>query len=54
MPITVESAVAALGSVVDPYTQRPLADVKLVRDVEVEGDSVSLAVDLTSPADPHK
>src|SRR5262245_31699525 len=54
MPITIESAVAALANVVHPETKRPLGDVDLVRDGAVTGDAVSLSVDLATPGDPQK
>lgn len=52
MPITVEAAVEAAASVLEPTVRRPLTDLRMVRDVTVEGDAVRLAVDLLVPGDP--
>jgi ATP-binding protein involved in chromosome partitioning len=54
MPITAESAWAALRTVDDPELERPLADAGMIRDVMVDGDAVSLTLDLTTPACPYK
>lgn len=47
MPITKDAALAALGKVVAPDLQRPLTDLGRVRDLSIEGDVVSLTVELT-------
>ncbi len=52
MPITVETAVEAAASVLEPTVRRPLTELRMVRDVAVEGDTVRLAVDLLVPGDP--
>ena len=54
MPLTIESASAALGTVLDPELQRSLNDVGMVRDLSVEGDTASLTVDLISPSASYK
>jgi ATP-binding protein involved in chromosome partitioning len=54
MPFTLESASAALGTVLDPELQRSLNDVGMVRDLSVEGDAASLTVDLISPSASYK
>lgn len=48
MPISQDAALAALGTVVAPDFQRPLTDLGRVRDVSIEGETVSLTVELTS------
>ncbi|MFS8065239.1 MAG: Mrp/NBP35 family ATP-binding protein [Byssovorax sp.] len=54
MPITLESASAALGTVLDPELQRSLNDVGMVRDLSVDGDTAELTVDLISPSATYK
>ncbi|MDI1481930.1 Mrp/NBP35 family ATP-binding protein [Polyangium sp. y55x31] len=54
MAITVESAKSALGKVEDPELSRPLVDVGMLGDVNVEGDNVTVGVTLTTPACPYK
>ena len=44
----------ALSRVMEPDLQRGLVAARLVRDVRVDGDNVSLTVVLTSPASPHR
>ena len=44
----------ALARVIEPDLQRGLVAARLVRDVRVDGDNVSLTVVLTSPASPHR
>lgn len=48
MPITKEAALTALATVIAPDFQRPITELARVRDVAVEGDAVSLTVELTS------
>ncbi len=54
MPVNEAAALAALSTVNDPEIKRPLADLGMLRDVVVDGDNVSLTVDLTTPACPLK
>ena len=54
MPITLESASAALGTVLDPELQRSLNDVGIVRDLSIDGDTAELTVDLISPSASYK
>jgi ATP-binding protein involved in chromosome partitioning len=54
MPITAETAFVALGNVLDPELDRPLKDLGMIKDLAVDGDSVSLTVELTTPACPEK
>jgi ATP-binding protein involved in chromosome partitioning len=54
MSVSLESVHAALAGVVDPEIGRPLAELGMIRDVKVEGDAVSLGVDLTTHACPLK
>src|SRR3712207_5205988 len=48
MPITAESALAALEKVDDPELHRPLSQ-GMVKDLAVQGDDVSLTVELMTP-----
>ena len=50
MSITVEAASAALQSVVDPNTGRDLISSRSARNLRVEGDDVSVDVELGYPA----
>lgn len=50
MSITVEAATAALQSVVDPNTGRDLISSRSARNLRVEGDDVSVDVELGYPA----
>ena len=47
MPVTVDDVIAALRPVEDPELHRSIVDLDMVRDVDVDGDSVSLEVTLT-------
>jgi ATP-binding protein involved in chromosome partitioning len=47
MPVTVDDVIAALRPVEDPELHRSIVDLDMVRDVEVDGDRVSLEVTLT-------
>ncbi len=48
MPITKDAALAALATVIAPDLQRPITDLGRVRELSVEGEAVSLTVELTS------
>ncbi len=50
MPITVESATAALAAVVDPNTGRDLVSSRSARNIRVEGADVSVDIELGYPA----
>jgi ATP-binding protein involved in chromosome partitioning len=54
MTLTIESAQAALAKVQDPDLHRSLTELGMVRDLAVEGDAVSLTVELTTAACPLK
>jgi len=54
MSVTVEAVHAALSKVHDPEIKRPLTELGMVRDITVDGDAVSLGVDLTTAACPLK
>jgi ATP-binding protein involved in chromosome partitioning len=54
MALTIESAHHILATVDDPEIGRPLTDLGMVRDLAVDGDTVSLGVDLTTPVCPKK
>ncbi|MSO87435.1 MAG: iron-sulfur cluster carrier protein ApbC [Acidimicrobiia bacterium] len=47
MSITVDAVIAALRPVEDPELHRSIVDLDMVRNVEVDGDSVALEVTLT-------
>ncbi|HCX33931.1 MAG TPA: iron-sulfur cluster carrier protein ApbC [Rhodocyclaceae bacterium] len=50
MSISIEQVNAALGVLVDPNTERDLVSSRAARNVKVEGDDVSLDVELGYPA----
>ncbi|MBM4356489.1 MAG: Mrp/NBP35 family ATP-binding protein [Deltaproteobacteria bacterium] len=54
MSLTLEAVHQSLASVIDPEIGRPLAELGMIRDVTVDGDVVSLGVDLTTHACPLK
>jgi ATP-binding protein involved in chromosome partitioning len=54
MSITLEAVNAALAKVLDPEIQRPLTELGMVREVQIEGDTVALTVELTTAACPLK
>ena len=54
MPITAESAHAALETVQDPELSRSLVDLGMVQHLAVQDGAVSLTVRLTTPACPLK
>jgi ATP-binding protein involved in chromosome partitioning len=54
MALTPEAVRAALAKVEDPEIHRPLLELGMVRDIAVDGDRVSLGVDLTTAACPLK
>jgi ATP-binding protein involved in chromosome partitioning len=49
-PLTRESALEALNALTDPLTGKPLGELKLVRDVAVEGTTVRATIEVASPA----
>ncbi len=50
--ISSESVLAALGKVQEPELHRDLVALKMIRDIEIKGDTVSFAIVLTTPACP--
>ncbi len=52
MPINAETALAALKKVMDPEIHRDIVSLGMVKNLRVEGDLVSLKVELTTPACP--
>src|ERR1035438_540494 len=48
------SVMTALGGVTDPELGKDLVTLKMIKDVSVKGDKVSLTVVLTTPACPLK
>jgi ATP-binding protein involved in chromosome partitioning len=54
MPLDTEAALAALKKVMDPELRRDLVSLGMVKDLAVEGESVRLKVELTTPACPLK
>ncbi len=51
---TKEAVLAALGTVMDPDLHKDLVTLKMIRDLVIEGDTVSFSVFLTTPACPLK
>jgi ATP-binding protein involved in chromosome partitioning len=54
MPLTVEQITDALRTVNDPELHKDLVTLGMVKDVQVEGENVSIVVELTTPACPLK
>jgi ATP-binding protein involved in chromosome partitioning len=54
MAISVESATAAAGAIVEPELRRSLADTGMLGDVHVDRDAVSLTITLTTPESRNK
>ena len=54
MSLSEQAVHEALGSVLDPAIGRPLVQLGMVRDVEVGANSVSLGIDLITPAGDQK
>ncbi len=54
MTITKEAVLAALGTVQEPDLGQDLVTLNMIRNLEIEGDKVSFAIMLTTPACPLK
>src|SRR2546421_11297877 len=54
MHLTPETVLAALRSVKDPDLHRDIVSLGFVKDIHIEGTSVSFKVELTTPACPVK
>lgn len=54
MSVTTEAIQAALAKVNDPEIGRPLTELGMIRDISIDGDTVSVGVDLTTAACPLK
>ncbi len=52
MTITKEAVLAALGKVQEPELHQDLVTLNMIRNLEIEGDTVSFTVMLTTPACP--
>jgi len=52
--ITKDAVLAALGNVMDPDLHKDLVSLNMIRDVVIEGDTVSFSIFLTTPACPLK
>ena len=50
----IEQVTEALKNVVDPDRQRDVVGAKMVRDISVDGNTISLTVALSSPESPHR
>ena len=50
MSITAEDVKAALAAVVDPNTNKDFVSSKAVKNIQVDGDSVALDIELGYPA----
>jgi len=49
MSTSKEAALAALGKVIAPDFERPLTELERIRDLTIDGDAVSLTIELTTP-----
>src|SRR5437016_10001363 len=54
MPLTREQVISALRSVQDPELFKDIVTLNMVKDVQVEGSTVKVNVELTTPACPLK
>jgi ATP-binding protein involved in chromosome partitioning len=54
MPLDAQTALEALRKVMDPELHRDLVSLHMVKDLRVDGSTVSLQVELTTPACPLK
>lgn len=54
MPLTTEYVHAALRTVQDPELHKDLVTLNMVKDVAVDGETVSIVIELTTPACPMK
>lgn len=54
MPITREQVIAALRTVQDPELFKDIVTLNMVKDIRLDGDSVFVTVELTTPACPLK
>jgi ATP-binding protein involved in chromosome partitioning len=54
MTLDAQAALAALKKVIDPELRRDLVTLGMVKDLAVEGDTVRVKVELTTPACPLK
>jgi ATP-binding protein involved in chromosome partitioning len=54
MTLDADAALAALKKVIDPELRRDLVSLGMVKDLAVEGETVRLKVELTTPACPLK
>ncbi len=54
MALTLDAALAALRKVMDPEIHRDIVSLGMTKDLKVDGDRVSLEVELTTPACPLK
>ncbi len=54
MSITTEKCLEALSNVIDPDFKKDLVTLKMIENLEVEGDKISFTVVLTTPACPLK
>src|SRR5688572_25071358 len=54
MPVEREAVMAALGRVKDPELFKDIVTLNMVKGVRIEGDDVSVHIELTTPACPMK
>src|SRR3954471_2013119 len=54
MSLSREQVVAALRGVQDPELFKDIVTLNMVKDVQVNGDSVAVTIELTTPACPLK
>jgi ATP-binding protein involved in chromosome partitioning len=54
MTVSQEMVLQALSQVQDPELHKDLVSLKMIKDIEIDGDQVSFTVELTTPACPLK
>lgn len=54
MPVEREAVMAALGRVKDPELFKDIVTLNMVKGVRIDGDDVSVHIELTTPACPMK
>jgi ATP-binding protein involved in chromosome partitioning len=53
-PVSASQVLDALRPIIDPDFQKSIVDLGFIKDLRVDGDSVSFAIELTTPACPVK
>ena len=52
--VTETAVMAALATVIEPELHRDLVSLKMIRDLQIEGNDVTFTIMLTTPACPLK